>query len=331
MKKEMFSFCIMVPIISFMLSFSCASTEKATSDSLTAAREQTQTIAETIEGEELVLNDKKVWLSDIEQSKYSETMKSGILASAVTIEIGKNSIPLKKGEYVKFNTQFNYITEAVLVEDITIHTGKNDVSLKADTPISFMRAFSGDLYIYSGYLVTDTELMIGTYRVDAAAQGNKYIRDILFGYKGDIAQVILKTDHTFIIKDERYTFTKGGRLSFINENVSGGILKDNRKVKIGKYEVTALADSSIMSSLNFTEDGNIFMVMVAEPVSIKVRAQTIPLEAKKYLTFHYNTDNPHFAYLGKDISLTVSGEKKAFKAGTKLEFDREGAIIKAQE
>jgi hypothetical protein len=335
MKKMTISVYIIILIMSLILSYSCESTKGVTSDSLTATTEQTETgentPVETIEGEELILNDKKVWISDIEQSKYSDTMKSGILAEAVTIEIGGNSIPLKKEEPVKFNTQYNYFIEGVLSEDITINTGKVTMTLKADTTISFMRAFSGEIYIYGGYLLADSELVIGIYRVDAAAQGNKYIRDILFGYKGDIIQVILKSDHTFIIKDERYTFSKGTRLSFINEKASGGVLKNNRKVKIGKYEVTALADTSIISSLNFTEDGNIFMVMLAEPSTIKVGAQRIPLQAKKFLTFHYNSDNPHFAYIGKDITLTVSGEKKALKAGAKVEFDRNGNIIKVQE
>ncbi|MBN1699384.1 MAG: hypothetical protein JW881_17825 [Spirochaetales bacterium] len=330
MKKRILLPEIIVLLLLTIFASSCASTGGTSSEAGVDAARAAETPIEKNRGEEVFLNGKIIRIADIEQSKYSDTMKTGVLAEETSVDIGGIIIPLKEGEAVRFNTEYNYIIEATLADNITVNTEKSAVMLKAGTPISFMRNYTGDIYLYGGYLFDDSELTIGSYRIDAAAAGNQYLPDIVFNFKGEIVQLTLQSDHTFIIKDTRYTFSKGTRLSFINGKVSGGILKENKKVNIGKYEVTALASSGSVPSINFTEDGNIFMIMIAEPVTLRVGTQRIPVMAKKYLSFHYNTDAPHFVYLGSDAALIVAGEKKALKAGAKLEFDREGRITKVE-
>jgi len=306
--------------------------EIATTTTSSSTTSTTTTIAKVPEDTETIkLNGIAFTLRDIKQNKYIKSQKEGILVSPTSITVDSNFIPLKTGEIVKFNDEKGYLVSAILASDVTVKIGKYSITFKGNTVMNFDRSITGNIfYIAGGYLKNDHTFEIGNYIVKCKAEGSSILTDISFSSsgKGEITQVVLAEEHTFNIKGINYTFMKGSRFAFWSGGkVMSGILAKNTAVTIGEYSVIVKGNTTGFATMNFDMNENLTMVMIGEPSAIVIAGKSIILKPDRYFAIHSN-GKAKWAYVNQNVELPVNGVNTKIAAGQKIEMNEKGEIIK---
>ncbi len=278
--------------------------------------------------ESVLLNGMEIDLINIESVKLSNIYKEGILVKKVILKIEENEIPLKEASRIKFNFIKKYIVEGILDNNISLKLKGNLIDFKKETKIIFSQSILKEIYITSGYLLTDQKVIIGVNIVYCKANGLENY-DIVFDQKADgtISQVVLAKDQTFNIRNTPITFAGGTRLSFwSNGNILSGSFSRDAMLEIYKYKFYIKGIDSEFPSMSFDADENIVMILLKEDQNIVINNMLVPLKGNKPVIIT-KEGKIKSAYLAKETELFVNGTREVVMQGKQIIFNEKGDII----